>query len=822
MVKVKLHKSNTQYNNISEGSISDMIKNVKKNSNEDILNNEISSLWNKLLKKKKLDLRKLYSSTMENSMQTIPLAKMNTEITVNCTDAITGEKTEVSIIPQEVASFCELAKTKAMSDPILGPILNRFPKPVIWTFAIDTAASDGVRIAFNPVFAQQLIVQGQGMLKQMVSSGKNVKGNDKAIYMAKYFLFVLTHEAYHQIYRHREQAELKQETMGGKNHNLANIAMDIEINRDIERQLPKWFKGATVEANGCFDTEGKFERDPWQLIFDAFYYNGVEPPQTNQNPINNSNSQPQQGQTGQQGSQGETQDTDSNDSQQSGQSGQQGCSSSQSQQGQQGGMQISKQGGQGSSQEDDSDSDLGDNEDLQAPDMSGKSKEYQDAYADELQKELNKVMGKQNKNNSSQQGQAGQQGNQQSGQQSSQGGSQAGSETSDSFDDTIDNMNNQKGDLTGSQNNSNMNSQDSSDSDSTSNNGQMSKEEKEAREQARKDVQKALETLKNEIEDQMNQEMSDEEIEKQLEGKEFNTTTSSVFGGADMLNQEQMSEMAREAGDPYTSEELTANVDELNKQFNDKHKAALASVSPELSQKLTDITNKLKREESWGNWKEKLKKHFRDSIKGSIYTTRSKRVMAQADFRDDYAMPYKNRVVQDSPAANIFYLIDNSGSMYFAGDNVFYSIFKQIVTIEKQCHVAMSARAYFSSGSIVPKNVEIWNDKTPIQQRLDKLADRGNTGGTDIPGNVVAVTKLKKPYYYNNNDHHTTILVFTDGENNDDNGWNMLKLIPGKIRKDLVFVIINDHNGLSREIPKIRKQGIPMKNIIGIDISKIK
>lgn len=47
----------------------------------------------------------------------------------------------------------------------------------------------------------------------------------------------------------------------------------------------------------------------------------------------------------------------------------------------------------------------------------------------------------------------------------------------------------------------------------------------------------------------------------------------------------------------------------------------------------------------------------------------------------------------------------------------------------------------------------MWNIKTPISKRLELLGDRGGSGGTDIPGNTISVTKLKKPYYYDNGEN---------------------------------------------------------------------
>lgn len=848
MVKVKLKTNKTRvYEAYSNNTVKQTMGIKLKTAEEK--QRELQGLWGRLMKKKSIDIRKLYKGkTMADMGMAIPVAKMRVPVKVKITDAITGVQTEEEIVPAEIAQFCEMAKTQAASTRELGPILGRFNKPILWTFNIDTAASDGVRIAFNPIFAEQLLYKGKGQVKEMLAQGKRMSSNDRIITMARLVLYVICHEAYHQIYRHREQAERKTETQGGKNHQLANIAMDAEINRDLEKQIPKYFAGATAECDGIFDD--RFRMEPWQLIFDAYFYNKVSTPNQpiNQNPVNN---QQQQGQQGQ-GS-GSSQQQQGQGGQSGQQDGQQGQSGSQSQSGQQGQSEQSSQSGSqsdsgnqsgqsgqqqsgdgsqqgGSSNYDDTDLSAADPDTMsdygmdQMPDNTNKSSEYQDAYNDEVKKELDKAMGKgsgngdedsddnqngngsgddqegDNSENDSQTGngnQSGEQGNE-------RGNSQSGNSSSDND---------------GSSMNGDMSDQGSTgNSKSGRNSGQMSAEEKAAREQARKDVKKAIDDMKNKIDRDMQAGPNEDEVQKQLEGKEFDTTTSSTFGGADMLSQEQMAEIAKESGDPYTAEELTCDPKELSRKYNEEHMDQLRNISPDLANKLNDIADKLKNMQSLANWKQKLRKHFTAAMEAGTQMKRSKRTMSQS-WRDDRFNPYKKVPFEENNAANIFYLIDNSGSMYGNGNGIFYQIFKEICTMEKTCKVLNSARAYFTTGRILPENVAMWNIKTPIKKRLELLGDRGGSGGTDIPGNTISVTKLKKPYYYDNGEKHTTIIVFTDGE---DTGWEQLKLIPSKIRKDVVFVVFNQNvKFILKTFAEMQKLGgISLKNLIGIDTSK--
>lgn len=852
MVKVKLKTNKTRvYEAYSKNTVQNTMGVKMKSSEEN--QRELAGLWGRLMKQKSIDLRKLYKgATMKDMGYSIPVSKMRVPVKVKITDAITGEQTEEEIIPAEIASFCEMAKTQAASTRELGPILGRFNKPILWSFNIDTAASDGVRIAFNPVFAEQLLYKGKGQVKELMSQGKRMSQSDRVITMARLVLYVICHEAYHQIYRHREQAERKTETQGGKNHQLANIAMDAEINRDLEKQIPKYFAGATEECQGIFDD--RFRMEPWQVIFDAYFYNKVSTPQQpiNQNPVNNSQQQSgqqgqsgdsqssqsqQQGQNGQQGDNSQLQGQSSSQGQQSDssqqQSGNQGSQSQSGNQNNQSGDQSDNQQGQGGGSYDDTDLSAADPDTMSdygmddMPDNSDKSSEYQDAYNDEIKKELDKAMGKGSGSDSDEQGD-----------DNSQDGNGSQSDNSDDSEnsDEYGNSGNKEGDgdnqgqtgndsgdssdgQSGQQGEMSQSSQGSMGNSKTGrNSGQMSPTEKAAREQARKDVKKAIDKMKSQIDKDMNSVPDEDKVQEQLEGKEFDTTTSSTFGGADMLSQEQMAEIAKESGDPYTAEELTCDPVEISRKYNEENKDRLNQVSPDLANKLNDIADKLKNMESLANWKQKMKKHFTAAMEAGTQMKRSKRTMSQS-WRDDRYNPYKKVPFTENNAANIFYLIDNSGSMYGNGNGIFYQIFKEIVTLEKQCKVLNSARAYFTTGAIHPEDVEMWNIKTPISKRLELLGERGGSGGTDIPGNTISVTKLKKPYYYDNGEKHTTIMVFTDGE---DSGWEQLKQIPSKIRKDIVFVVFNPNVKFIlqtfREMQTLG--GISLKNLIGIDTSK--
>ena len=213
MVKVKLKTNKTRvYEAYSKNTVQNTMGVKMKSAEEN--QRELAGLWGRLMKQKSIDLRKLYKgATMKDMGYSIPVSKMRVPVKVKITDAITGEQIEKEIVPEQIATFCEMAKTEASMTKELGPILGRFNKPILWSFNIDTAASDGVRIAFNPIFAEQLLYKGKAQVKKLIDDCKknneplNMTRSDRIIGMARLVLYVICHEAYHQIYRHREQAE---------------------------------------------------------------------------------------------------------------------------------------------------------------------------------------------------------------------------------------------------------------------------------------------------------------------------------------------------------------------------------------------------------------------------------------------------------------------------------------------------------------------------------------------------------------------------------------------------------------------------------------
>ena len=82
-------------------------------------------------------------------------------------------------------------------------------KNIILTFEVRTAATDGIRVFFNPAFADRLFSLDSLLISKRMKTNPNI---DPEEINGTMFQFVLIHEIYHQIYRHMHRIRMKPET----------------------------------------------------------------------------------------------------------------------------------------------------------------------------------------------------------------------------------------------------------------------------------------------------------------------------------------------------------------------------------------------------------------------------------------------------------------------------------------------------------------------------------------------------------------------------------------------------------------------------------
>lgn len=708
---------------------------------------------------------------------------MHTPIPVKITDPVTGTVTEDKLVPALIAEFCDNAKAAMRKDPKLRVIVDRFPQPIIWTLRCKTAASDGVRIAMNPVFADQLLMQGQRMSKETkIPSDKT-----------KFFEFVFLHECFHEIYCHSKQQEFKEETRGGKNHTMANIAMDDEINRDIERCFNGRYEGVTRAINGMTDGIDYYPYEDWMQIFDDYYTGKRSLPEAEDEPDDQN-----YGNSSESEEDGDSQGTDGpgNDIQHS----------------------PAYEAGYAKALEDIKNGLI---------DPSNYSGFIAEAFVPSTQEEQEQfdagykaAIKAYNKNNQGKGQQS--QNNQGAGNgQESQGGNQ---QSQDGNSQDSDSQENQNGGQSGNNSQDGQDEQEGQDQQGGGGSNSSGQDQTPGQDQIQDGNGNAGQPDLNHTEHSAGQGQGTA-IDA---GAYIDYELPEIFGGADRISTEELSKWAEEVGDDYTSSELTADPEKISEDYVAEHEAELNSIEmtdkngnkSTLGKKIFDVLDKIKGRKAFGDWKTAMRRHLTEAMKSAIQFKRSKRILSQSDWRADFANPYKAIPKEISNSANVFYLIDNSGSMWM-GD-MFIQIFTEIVKLEKQVKVNKSALTYFSmSGDVDPNMIRMWDYTTPrnevINKRMPQQGDR--CGGTEIVQSVISVTKLKEPYYYEKDGHHTILFVFTDGEECTSEGLSAISVIPTKIKKDIVFVLINDYNSLVKYTKQLSKAGIPFKNIVCIERS---
>ena len=262
------------------------------------------------------------------------------------------------------------------------------------------------------------------------------------------------------------------------------------------------------------------------------------------------------------------------------------------------------------------------------------------------------------------------------------------------------------------------------------------------------------------------------------------------FNSNDMLNPEMGKKIAENAGQPYDADDLTVDPEQKAKDFVKNNRDALSNIGKNhgkgtgksLGDVLDHIDSLFK---STVNWKNQLQSFLNSLAKtGRDYEFQRRRIGSDnPDLKASKYIKY-NEVIFDQKAAvaQVFYLIDNSGSMYSQskdnGESVFMQIFSDILSMQKRAKIQKSALTYFSYGEIDKAKIRMWDVKTSTNRIKELIGrNRDDSGGTDIVGSINQIYNMGKPYY-SKVDPKTLMIVMTDGEDN----LTILKDLPNTIK----------------------------------------
>ena len=317
-----------------------------------------------------------------------------------------------------------------------------------------------------------------------------------------------------------------------------------------------------------------------------------------------------------------------------------------------------------------------------------------------------------------------------------------------------------------------------------------------------------------------------------IDGSNIKTpkVTTKVFGGHDVLSHEGAQRIAERAGQPYGADDKKANPIKKCRDFVNDNRAELDAVGSQnheagsgssLGDRLREIDKMFK---PIINWKQKLRAFFNSvSRKGKEYKFLKTRIATTNPVirPSRYAKYDEHKFDIEDGIAQVFFLIDNSGSMYSLEGtkaDIFDVIWSEIIGLLKVTSVKHSAATYFSDGPMDPNNVRMWNEKTTTNQILRMLKQSKDlTGGTNIVGSCEQVYNLKKPYFSKVNPS-TLLIVVTDGGDNLQSAAN----IPFSIRKNMIWLMLeSDMSFLEKQMEVLIKCGFKEKNIILVNTKNL-
>lgn len=317
-----------------------------------------------------------------------------------------------------------------------------------------------------------------------------------------------------------------------------------------------------------------------------------------------------------------------------------------------------------------------------------------------------------------------------------------------------------------------------------------------------------------------------------IDGSNIKTpkVTTKVFGGHDVLSHEDAQRIAERAGQPYGADDKKANPIKKCRDFVNDNRAELDAVGSQshnpgsgssLGDRLREIDKMFK---PIINWKQKLRAFFNSvSRKGKEYKFLKTRIATTNPVirPSRYAKYDEHKFDIEDGIAQVFFLIDNSGSMYSLEGtkaDIFDVIWSEIIGLLKVTSVKHSAATYFSDGPMDPNNIRMWNERTTTNQILRMLKQSKDlTGGTNIVGSCEQVYNLKKPYFSKVNPS-TLLIVVTDGGDNLQSAAN----IPFSIRKNMIWLMLeSDMSFLEKQMEVLIKCGFKEKNIILVNTKNL-
>ena len=226
------------------------------------------------------------------------------------------------------------------------------------------------------------------------------------------------------------------------------------------------------------------------------------------------------------------------------------------------------------------------------------------------------------------------------------------------------------------------------------------------------------------------------------------------------------------------------------------------------------------------DWRDLVKDFMTDKSPGNIIDVWSKRRMGLPDthpfHKGRYLHPYEDVEEKRSGIAQVFFLVDASGSMgVTAGDgrNIFEHIMSELIQIELQVKIKRSAYATFNAGPIYRDDIFTWTYKDAMDE--DDLMQQFRlpiaSGGTSAIEGIRSIQEYDD--IYSTDTPWTLLIVVTDGGDY----YSGLKDIckdPEQVDHMLWIITAEGEKWFKSKTKELVEQGVAKDHIICVDINK--
>ena len=280
----------------------------------------------------------------------------------------------------------------------------------------------------------------------------------------------------------------------------------------------------------------------------------------------------------------------------------------------------------------------------------------------------------------------------------------------------------------------------------------------------------------------------------------------------DVKTKEEGIKTFQNEGKKYGREERMSDPLKHSEQLFNENKDELTKMGGPMAERVRKIDELLKVEPII-DWKELLENCLNSGglDPEEYFTQKIQRISSEwrGDRLASSQKQYRNQFTFSH--ADVFYLIDNSGSIK---DSTLSRVFVEIFELEgrKDIKINNSALAYFAT-DIKESKIRTWekSDDEDDKKLLIPVQDDDPSGGTDIVGSIAHVIQLDEIY----DPDITLLIVMTDGED------YLSKLKPLKqanpeVFNKLFFIIMNKRNYLESIYKQLIEYGVERDHVIPV------